>query len=73
MTKNKVTFETYDGETARNMLIADQMKWAIDSLYDEVFRSYIKGRIEVDEKTYKTIETIWEKTYEHFEDFISKT
>ena len=72
MTKNKVTFETYDGETARNMLIADQMKCAIDCLYDEVFRSYIKGRIEVDEKTYETIETIWKKTYEHFEDFISK-
>lgn len=72
MTKNKVTFEIYDGETARNMLIADQMKGAIDCLYDEVFRSYIKGRIEVDEKTYETIEIIWKKTAEHFEDFISK-
>ena len=73
MTKNKVTFVTYDGETARNMLIADQMKGAIDCLYDEVFRSYIRGRIEVDEKTYKTIETIWKKTEEHFEGLISKT
>jgi hypothetical protein len=51
----------------QNALMADKMKARIDSIYDDVFRVYIKYKSEKERSEYLKI---WNEIRDHFEEIL---
>jgi hypothetical protein len=59
-----------DREDFEAAIAGGKSKMLIDTLYDDVFRVMIKYSTfegeELDDKSYKLVEDIWQKVYAHF-------